>query len=294
MEMRPKMTKVALERDVKERFGMGLYEFVKQKTEEDALHDHEIAHILGVHQSRICKLRKEYGIKRANGFLRRFGRAYGLDAVETFKELVERPNTSLAEVGGHFGFTREYARHVYKKIYGRPYTEAYRRKRLLRQKKRLAEKRNKSKRAGALMKVGERMESLGLPHSINTNGNSYIISTNGYKLGFRISTTPTLINNREYFRINNAMWARDHLDFVVCVCRKGGKDTYFIIPSTAMPKALVSLMPEATNGQSKYAQFKEAWHLLDHKLRKETVSEAIYRQKSQSTENPCSFASSCS
>ena len=261
------MTRVELERGVRHRFGMGLYEFVKQKTEADALHDHEIAHILGVHQSRICKLRKEYGIKRANGFLRRFESVYGLGAVETFKELVERPNTSLADVGGHFGFTREYARHVYKKVYGRPYTKAYRRKRLLRQKKRLAEKRNKSKRAGALMKMGERMNSLGLPHSIKTNGNSYIISTNGYKLGLRISSKPTLINNREYFRINNAVGAKEHLDFVVCVCKKGAKDTFFIIPSTAMPKALVSLMPEATDGQSKYAQFKEAWHLLDHRVR---------------------------
>jgi hypothetical protein len=286
------MTRVELERDAKHRFGMGLYEFVKQKTEVDALHDHEIAHILGVHQSRICKLRKEYGIKRADGFLRRFERAYGLGAVETFKELVERPNTSLREVGGHFGFTREYARHVYKKIYGRPYTEAYRRKRLLRRKKRLAEKRNNSKRAGALMKVGEKMKSLGLPHNIKTNGNSYIIFTNGYKLGFRISSTPTLINNREYFRINNAMEAKEHVDFIVCVCRQGAKDIYFIIPSTAMPKALVSLMPKATNGQSKYAQFKEAWHLLEHKDREESVSRAICRQKSQSLENPPLFASS--
>lgn len=288
------MRKLELERDVKHRFGMGLHEFVRQKTEVDGLHDHEISRLLGVHQSRICKLRKEYGIKRANGFVRRFERVYGLGAVEAFKELIERPNTSLTDVGRHFGFTREYARHVYQKIYGRPYTEAYRRKRLLRQKKRLAEKRNKSKRAGALMKVGEKMKSLGLPHSINYNGNSYAIFTNGYKLGLRISSTPTMINNREYFRINNAMGAREHMDFVVCVCRRGAKDTYFIIPSTAMPKALVSLMPEATNGQSKYAQFKEAWHLLDHKVRKETVPEAICGQKLQRGENPRSFASSYS
>ena len=259
------MTRVELECDVKHRFGMGLYDFIKEKVRVDTLHDHEIAHILGIHQSRICKLRKEYGIKRANGFLRRFERAYGLGAVETFKELVERPNTSLTDVGGHFGFTREYARHVYKKIYARPYTEAYRRKRLLRQKKRLEEKRNKSKRAGALMKVGERMKSLGLPHSINTNGNSYIISTNGYKLGFRISSTPTLINKREYFRINNTIRASEPIDYIVCVCRKGTKDTHFIIPSDTMPKALIALQPDAAPEQSKYAQFKEAWHLLDHR-----------------------------
>jgi methylphosphotriester-DNA--protein-cysteine methyltransferase len=260
------MTRVELERDVKHRFGMGLYEFIKEKAEVDTLHDHEIAHILGVHQSRICKLRKDYGIKRANAFRRRFERAYGLGAVETFKELIERPNTSLTDVGGHFGFTREYARHVYKKIYGRSYTEAYRRKRLLRQKRRLEEKRNRSKRAGALMKVGEKMKSLGLPYNITYNGNSYTIFTNGYRLGFRISSTPTLINKREYFRINNAKRTKEHMDFIICVCSRGAKDTHFIIPSTAMPKALVSLMPQATNRQSKYAQFKEAWHLLAHQI----------------------------
>ncbi len=119
------------------------------------------------------------------------------------------------------------------------------------------------------MKVGEKMKSLGLPYNITYKGNSYTIFTNGYKLGLRISSTPTLINKKKYFRINNTKRANEHIDFIVCVCRKGAKDTHFIIPSTAMPKALVSLMPEATPEQSKYAQFKEAWHLLDHKIWKE-------------------------
>jgi hypothetical protein len=258
------MTRVELERDVKHRFGMGLYDFIKQKVEVDTLHDHEIAQLLEVHQSRICKLRKEYGIERANGFLRHFERKYGPGSVDTFKELVDRSYSSLTDVGGHFGFTREYARHVYKKIYGRPYTVAYRRKRRLKQKKCLEERRNNSKRAGALEKVGAKMKSLGLPYNISYRGDSYTISTNGYKLGFRISSTPTLINKREYFRINNTMHAEEQIDFIICVCRRGAKDTHFIIPSTAMPKALVSLMPEATPQQSKYAQYREAWHLLAH------------------------------
>jgi hypothetical protein len=259
------MTKAELERDVKQRFGMGLHEFIKQKAEVETLHDHEVARILKVNPSRICRLRRDYGIKRAKGFHRRFERSYGVGSLETFKKLIERPDNSLTDVGEHFGFTREYARHVYKKIYGRPYTEAYRRKRVLKQKKRLAEKRNNSKRTGALMKVGEKMESLGLPHKIIYTGNSYTIFTNGYKVGFRISSTPTLINKKEYFRINNTMRPNEPIDYVVCVCRKGAKDTHFIIPSDTMPKALIALQPDATREQSKYAQFKEAWHLLEHR-----------------------------
>lgn len=258
------MTRAELEHDVKHRFGMGLYEFIKEKAEVDTLHDYEIAHLLNVHQSRICKLRRDYGIKRANGFLRRFERTYGIGAVETFKALIERPDTSLTDVGGHFGFTREYARHVYMKIYGRAYGGAYERKRLLKHKKRLAEKRKNTKRAGALMKIEEKMKSLGLPYNIINKGNSYTILTNGYILGFRISTTPTLINKKAYFRINNATRPNEQKDFIICLCRKRAEDIHFIIPANVMPKALISLLPDATPEQSKYAQFKEAWHLLAH------------------------------
>lgn len=258
------MTREKLERDVKYRFGMKLHEFIRQKVEVDTLHDYEIARLLNVHQSRIWKLRREYGIKRANGFFRRFECTYGAGAIETFKALINRPETSLTDVGRHFGFTREYARHVYRKIYGRPYGGVYEKKRLLKHKKRLAEKRKKAKRGGALMKIEEKMKALGLLYTITNKGNSYTILTNGYKLGFRISSTPTFINKKAYFRINNATRPNEHKDFFICLCRKGAEDTHFIIPSAAMPKALVSLMPEATPEQSKYAQYKEAWHLLAH------------------------------
>jgi methylphosphotriester-DNA--protein-cysteine methyltransferase len=263
------MIREEIEDYVKHRLGMGLYEFIKQKTEVESFHDHEIASLLNLSKSRICKLRKEYGIKRVNGFSRRFERTYGIGAVEIFKKIIEGADTSLTDVGRHFGFTREYARHVYKKIYGRPYSEAYRRKRLLRQKKRLAEKRRKSKRVGALMNVREKMESLGLDCNINNEGNSYIILSNGYILGLRISSKPTVIGRKQYYRINNVTRANEHTDFFICICRKRSGDIHFVIPSNAMPKALVSLLPEATPDQSKYAQFKEAWHLLEHKISKE-------------------------
>jgi methylphosphotriester-DNA--protein-cysteine methyltransferase len=264
-----KMTRAKLEKYVKERFGKRLDEFIKQKVEGDTLHDHEIAHILNVDKSRICKLRREYGIKRANGFLRRFERTYGAGAVQTFKKMIESPETSLTDVGRHFGFTREYARHVYRKICGRPYGEAYQRKRLQQHKKRLAEKRNKSKRVGALMRVGEKMRSLGLPCNTAIKGNSYTILINGYKLGLRISCKPTMIGRKAYYRFNKPARSHEHIDFFVCICRRGSKDIHFIIPSNVMPKALISLLPEATPDQSKYAQFREAWHLLDHKISKE-------------------------
>ena len=127
------MTKEDLEIYVKGRFGTDLCEFFKQKVEIESLYDYEIADILTVKRTFVGQLRKEYKVRRSNGFSRRFERAYGIDAVETFKKMIEDPNNSLSVVGNHFGFSREYARQAYNKIYGRPYTNAYKRKKALKE-----------------------------------------------------------------------------------------------------------------------------------------------------------------
>ncbi len=110
--------KTILESYVEVRFDTDLYEFIRQKVQVDKLHDYEIASLLDVSDSTIRELRNAYGIKRANAFLRRFERRYGNGAVERFKKMVENPNSTLDDIGRHFEFSREYARQVYKKIYG--------------------------------------------------------------------------------------------------------------------------------------------------------------------------------
>lgn len=258
------MSRSELAQYVRDQFGMDLYGFIKQKVEVDSLHDYEIASILNVNASSIGRLRRRFGIRRANGFQRRFERTYGEGAVETFKKMILDPERSLSDVGSHFGFSREYARHVYKNIFGHPYTEAYKKKRARRQEKRRRERMRKFRRVGALMRVEQKMKSMGLSYRVQSRGNSYAILTNGYRLAFRVSANPTLIGKRAYYRINNSSLANEEFDFFVCLCRKKSRDTHFIIPSSVMPKALISLLPEATPEQSKYAQFREAWHLLAH------------------------------
>lgn len=130
------MTKSSIELYTKKRFGLGLYEFMREKVEKEALCDYEIAEILGVRRGRIGVLRRTLGIDRPNWFSKRFERKYGRDAVVLFKNMIEHPEKSLADVGNCFGFSREYARQVHRKIYGFPYTIAYRRKRDQREKKR--------------------------------------------------------------------------------------------------------------------------------------------------------------
>ncbi|MFH1349913.1 MAG: hypothetical protein ABII26_03160 [Pseudomonadota bacterium] len=247
---------------VKNRFGMDVYYFLKQKVESECLYDYEIAQVLNKSKSFISRLRKAHGIEKANGFSRRFERTYGKGSVERFKKILDNPDKSLSDVARDFGFTRENARHVYEKIYGRPYTEAYREKLFLRKEKRLNERRRQSKRFGKIMEISGKMKSIGIPCNITTKGSSYMITTNGYKLGVRKSTKPVMIGRKSYFRINNETWDNNDFDFFICLCKSRGRDTHFIIPANIMPRSIVSLIPDATPDQSKYAQFKEAWNLI--------------------------------
>jgi len=155
-------SKTKLESYVKVQFGMDLYGFIKQKAQVDGLYDYEIASLLEASDSMITKLRNAYGIKRINGFSRRFDRRYGKGSVEKFKEMVENPDSTLDETGRYFGFTKEYARQVYKRLFGSAYTEAFKRKRLVKKEKGLTGRTKRPKQFGDLTEVRKKMKSMGL------------------------------------------------------------------------------------------------------------------------------------
>jgi hypothetical protein len=249
---------------VKDRFGMDLFPFMRQKVEVESLYDHEIARILNVSTTSIRKLRNTYGIKRANGFSRRFENIYGAGAVETFKKMIEVPEISLTDLGRHFQFSREYARQVFQKLYGYPYTGTYKRKQAFKRKKRLSNGNGNgiSKLKGKYRKVWKKIESMGLLADVNDNENYSLTLNNGYKLAIRATSTPVLIGNNQYYRINNAKCTIQDFDFFICLCNYSKEDVHFIIPSDIMPKSVLTLLPQAGPEQSKYAPFKEAWNLL--------------------------------
>ena len=271
-----KMTTIQLETYVKEQFNMELYKFIKHKVEVENLYDYELAGILNVNGSFIGKLRKTFGMKKAAKFLRQFEQTYGAGAVKKFKKIIENPKNSLAGAARHFGFSREYARQVYEKIYGYPYTEAFQSKIELRKRKMLAN-RKKSKRLELLIKVKRKMESMGLTPHLRTREHPYEILTNGYKLLLKCASTPLMIGKKQYFRITNTTGASPDFDFIICVCRNNGESIHYIIPRHAMPKYRVYLLPEAKPGKSKYTRFKEAWHLIAHE--NQTKGEGIMKAK---------------
>ena len=112
-----------LKERVRKRFGRGLHDFLKEKIEGEGLFDYEVAALLDVSPTLVRRFRLAYGLTRNRraGFRRCFERKYGPGAVNRFRELIEAPGTSLQDLAQHFGFSREYARQVFQKIYGFPY-----------------------------------------------------------------------------------------------------------------------------------------------------------------------------
>lgn len=100
-------------------------QFIREKVEVEALSDAQIARLLNVGTSTISHWRNRFNIKPADKFRRKFCEKYGVDAIESFDMMV-RHRATLQEIANYFGFTREYARQVYNKLYHGSYSERQR------------------------------------------------------------------------------------------------------------------------------------------------------------------------
>ena len=103
-------------------------QFIREKVEIEALTDAQIAQLLDVGTSTISHWRNKFNIRPADKFKRKFKEKYGPDAIESFDMMV-RNRTTLQEIANYFGFTREYARQVYNKLYQGSYSEHQRQRR---------------------------------------------------------------------------------------------------------------------------------------------------------------------
>jgi hypothetical protein len=82
----------------------------------ETLSDAQIARLLHVGTSTASHWRNKFHIKPADKFKRKFQEKYGPDALESFDMMIQHGAT-LQEIGHAFGFSREYARQVYNKLY---------------------------------------------------------------------------------------------------------------------------------------------------------------------------------
>lgn len=264
------MKKTELESFVKMSFNMTVKDFMKQRVESDGLVDREIANILGMSIPTTCKLREQYGIKRADSSLRRFEGNYGPGAVRIFKRIIEDSSSSLADVGRHFGFTRENARQIYKKIYRSPYTEAYKKKILLRRLK-VDSLKLSSSRFMHLKKVKDQITKMGLDPTILIEAKSHVLVTNNnLRIAVMYSSKPLQIGIKKYFYVNVINKQRQGCDFFILSYLDNGNSAYYIIPNEIMPKKGSMIPVSSNNTNSKYSRFEGAWHLLVNYGHRET------------------------
>lgn len=247
---------------VKTNFNMDLNDFLKQKVEIESLYNYEIAALLNVDKAVVGKLIRQSGLRRKNGFIRRFERLHGKGSVNKFKNMIERLDTSLSDVARYFGFSREYARQAHQNLFDRPYTETLHHKRV--KKKGINDK--AKKKFGKLKLIEDlklRLTTMGLGPQVLHESSQYKFIVNGYKLSFRFSQRPHKVSGRRQFRITylNSDRHRDS-DFLICLCIHGKEKIYYVLPKHVIPKHGICFIPEAPVNKSKYACYKEAWEPL--------------------------------
>lgn len=256
------MKKTQLESFVKRSFHMTVRDFMKQKVEKDGLTDREISHILHIHWSIVGNLRRQFGLKKPHPFFRHFERSYGPGAVRRFRAIIEDPSTSLADVGRSFGFTRETARQIYQKIYGFPYTEAYRQK-LLHRRSKPDSLKFSSRRLIHLKTVKDKLTTMGLDPTIVVQGNSHLLVTNNnLRVAVFYNAKLRQTGTKKYFAVKALHKQKQGCDVFILTYLDKGVRGYYIIPNRYMPRqgTLIAISADDTNG--KYTRLKDAWHLL--------------------------------
>lgn len=256
------MKKKKLEAYITNSFNMNVEDFMRQMVEINGLVDKEIAEMLNVSIRSVWNIRKEYRLRKTGITLRRIERRYGPNAISRFKTIIEDPSSSLADVGRHFGFSRENARQIYKKIYGRPYTKTDKKKMLIRRVKADSLKFS-SGRLIHFKKVKDKLTNIGLDPKIQNKARSHFLLTkNGLKVGVINTSNLIDVGNKKYFHVNQVRKLREGCDFFILACRNNGNKTYYIIPNKVMPKKGTMIQASSNDTDGKYSLLRDAWHLL--------------------------------
>ena len=103
-------------------------QFIREKIEMETLTDAQIARLLNVGASTVSHWRNKFNIRPDDKFKRKFKEKYGPDALACFDMMI-RNRATLQEIASYFGFSREYARQVYSKLYHGAYRKHQRQRR---------------------------------------------------------------------------------------------------------------------------------------------------------------------
>ncbi len=211
-----------------------------------------------------------------------------------FKSMVDNLST-LEQIGDHFGFSRQNTAGLYRSFFGEPYNKVQFKRKAKRAKEakrrstdldaRLEEYNNLGKERSAKKTfytkiVKDRAEKLGLPVDLSAKRNSAVKMTlNGKSVNISGTNTETIYHIPRkrrpsiYYRFAITSRPVDFCIFVLDLGEEEGDEryTFYIIPFEEIKHlTLITLKDRYSdyrrkrNGDppSKYAQYRNAWHLL--------------------------------
>lgn len=213
-------------------------------------YDYEIAKILEVQVKHVADLRHRCKLNRANTAKRHFREKYGSEAVEQFKQLATDPLCTLTSIAEYFGFSRSNASIAYYRLFGQSYSDLKKSKLGARAHDRL-KARNSYKIADTAAKILER-------HGFKT---TMVLNSIG-RVELRLNNTQIkpmrlrqhTIGRLEYFSLNSGT---SECDFILGI---RDSKTAYVLPINVLPLGRVNIPTE--NRESKYRQYRNAWHLL--------------------------------
>lgn len=205
----------------------------------------------------------------------RLKRRYGKSILKDLRKLWKNPAYTLERIGQQHGFSREYARQIFKNLYGVPYTDPLKRKMedyhheitcVNHPRRKLADYKGYGPlREGIASKVHflEECEKRGLSVEIPCrSGIDFILQ--GKKIIVKYSRKPFKAGKRA-LTLYHYYYAKgkEKADYIACY--HGTTGLWFIIPASATESKHFYIACKPSNyrtSKNRFWEFKDAWHLF--------------------------------
>jgi AraC-like DNA-binding protein len=226
--------------------------------------------------------------------LSRVIKKYGPEIEDDINLLKTNPFYTLEAVGEKYGFTREYARQLFKRVTGTPYTSKFKKKRLLLKEEKASmdcynDPRHKAAeyQPGSLVGNGaiaeklvlEKCEQLGYVVEIPCKQGPFDLIINGFKIDVKSANVKSSVltkkaknkgkKGRLYYIFHTRKNQHDIVSFYICY---GAPTKVFYI----LPKCMVSeygviipadnktYRPSFNPKRKDYEKYREAWEILKY------------------------------
>jgi hypothetical protein len=206
-------------------------------------------------------------------FRERLVERYGQAIVNDYEAVRDKDKINLQSIADKYGFSREYARQTFKRLFGFDYTTCLkakmskRRERIIKtvhdpEKKLIRYKEGSLQYKGA---IGEKLcldicRAIGYEIAVCRESTPTIdLVINGFKCEVKTAYIPFGKQKTKHYRFTALPSQRNQADYFVCYIYPLNK--FYVIPASEF-QSLSIYIPEHIATSSKYFKYYSAWHVL--------------------------------